>query len=210
MRPVTADCELRDDWFLGQDVNAWTSLAYLGVGLVIVSVVLRRRLPPAFLALGAVAAVEGIGSLLYHGGEGELARLLHDVPLVGALGFVAGWHVGRLLDRTGAGALVGLVAGLAAGAVASTFGGTNVAVASFVIVIVAAALAARRRHLPAVWNVPLLALVAVAGAVWLAGTSGSPLCDEQSWAQPHGLWHLLSALMLLAWAFAAAAADGRA
>jgi hypothetical protein len=61
--------------------------------------------------------------------------------------------------------------------------------------------------MPALWTVPLLALTGVAAAVWLAGTSDSPLCDEQSWAQPHGAWHVLSALVLLGW-FAAAARRG--
>jgi hypothetical protein len=41
-----ADCERRDQWFLEQDVNAWTSLACLAVGLVVAVAVVRRRLSP--------------------------------------------------------------------------------------------------------------------------------------------------------------------
>jgi hypothetical protein len=200
----TADCELRDDWFLAQDVNAWTSLAYLAAGLVIVAPVVRRGLPAALLALGAVAVVQAVGSFLYHGAEGDLAQLLHDVPLVGALGFVAGWQAGRLLDRASAGGLAGLATGLAAGALASVAGVVDLATAVLVVSVAVTELIARRRGLPALWNVPLLALAAVAGVFWLAGTTGSPLCDERSWAQPHGAWHVLSALLLLAWVEAAA------
>ena len=200
MAAAATDCELRDGWFLEQDVNAWTSLAYVAVGVVVVAVVVRRRSPPAFIALGAVIALEGVGSALYHGGSGDVARLLHDVPLIGALGFVAGWHVGRLRDGGAEiGALVGLACGLAAGTAASTAGVTNVAVAILVGIVVAAELAARRQRQPVVWNAPLLLLTAVAAATWLAGTSTSPLCDEQSWLQPHGAWHVLSAVLVLAW-----------
>lgn len=211
-----ADCELRDSWFLGQDVNAWTSLAYAACGLVIVAVVARRRLPRPFAALGVLVAVEGGGSLLYHGGTGDLAQLLHDVPLVGALGFVAGWHAGRAAGRAGeaapagrvgAGALTGLGVGLIAGTVASSTGGTNLAVGALVVVVVVAVLAERRRRLPPVWGAPLCTLTAAASAFWILGTPDSPLCDERSWAQPHGAWHVLSALVLLAWFDTAAGAE---
>jgi 1-acyl-sn-glycerol-3-phosphate acyltransferase len=195
----SADCERHDDWFLGEDVNAWSSLAYLAVGLVIVAVVLRRRLPRAFVGLGAAVAIEGIGSLLYHGGSGDLAQLLHDAPLVGALGFIAGWHAGRLSGRPDATALVGLAVGLLGGTVASAIGWTNIAVGVLVAITVVTEVVARRRRLLAVWTVPVLVLAAVAAAAWLAGTSQSPLCDADSWAQPHGAWHVLSALLLLTW-----------
>ena len=92
-----ADCEVRDAWFLGQDVNAWTSLVYDAVGFVMVGVVVRHGLSRAFLALAGVTVLEGVGSLLYHGGSGDVAQFLHDVSLIGALGFVAGWHVARLI-----------------------------------------------------------------------------------------------------------------
>ena len=91
-----ADCEVRDDWLLDQDVNAWSSLAYVAVGLFIVLAVARRGMPRAFVALGLATALEGVGSLLYHGTGGRAGQVLHDGALVAVLGFVAGWHVGRL------------------------------------------------------------------------------------------------------------------
>jgi hypothetical protein len=197
---LSADCELRDRWFLEQDVNAWTSLAYVAAGIVIVVLVVRRGLPRAYLALGAMTILEGVGSLLYHGRSGEIAGLLHDVPTIGIAGFVAGWHIGRLCDdRTSVGALVGVAGGLVAGVAAWAGDATSATFAFLVLATVTAELLARRRGLPAVWTPSLLALVGAAGLAWVAGTSTSPVCDERSVVQFHGAWHVLSALVILAW-----------
>ena len=210
--PGTADCERRDGWLLEQDINAWTSLAYVAVGLLIAWEVRRSRLPRAVLGLAAISVAEGFGSLLYHGAASDVGQFLHDVPLIGALGFVAGWHVGRLSDRTDLGSIVGLVTGLVVSAVvwAVAPGTTNVAVGVTVVLIVAASLIGRRRGLTGVWSVPLLALGAFAVGVWALGTPASPACDADSWLQPHGLWHVLTAIISLAWvdrAYAAADPD---
>ncbi len=201
------DCETRDRSFLDEDINAWTSLGYVAIGAVIVATVVRRRLPTAFLVLAGLAAVEGVGSLLYHGGGGDVAQFLHDVPLVGGLGFIAGWHFGRLRDRANAVALLGAAVGMVAGALASAFGATNVAVAVLVLAVAGGELGARRRGAAGVWTAPLLVLAGLAVITWLSGRPDSPLCDEDSWLQPHGAWHVLSALLLLAWFDAAAGAQ---
>ena len=207
-----ADCEARDGWFLAQDVNGWTSLAHVAVGALVVYAVLRRRVPRSFAALGGLAMVEGVGSMLYHGGSGDLAQRLHDVPLLAALGFVAGWHVGRVVGKGGAahlerGALVGALCATVVGAGASVVGAgaTNGAVGTIVVVLVASELVAHRRGLTPVWTVALAGLLAIALAFWAAGASNSPICDGESWLQPHGVWHVLTALVLLAWVDRAAA-----
>lgn len=155
-----------------------------------------------FSALGVVIALEGVGSALYHGTSGAFAEVLHDAPLLGTLGFLAGWHVARLGHHHAE--LVGVVGGMIAGAAASATEVTDVVAVLLVVTLVAAELLARQRHLRPIWNPPLVVLVAIAGATWLAGTSRSPLCDEQSLLQPHGAWHVLSALVVLAWAGRAA------
>jgi hypothetical protein len=161
--------------------------------------VVRRRWPPTFAAVGVLVGVEGVGSLLYHGGDGAAAQLLHDAPLIGVLGFVAGWHVGRLSDRAGPSALAGSVAGLLAGVLASTVGATSLVAAVSIVVAGAAEATARRRGLRAVWTGPLLAVAGLAAAAWLAGSTGGPWCDPEAWWQPHALWHVLTALVVLAW-----------
>jgi glycerol-3-phosphate O-acyltransferase / dihydroxyacetone phosphate acyltransferase len=205
----TSDCELRDEWLLEQDVNAWSSLAYVAAGLLLAWEVRRARLPRAVYGLAGIAVAEGFGSLLYHGAASDVGQFLHDVPLIGALAFVAGWHTGRLRERADAGSLVGLAIGLAISAAVWAFapGATNVAVAVTVGVIVVASLIARRRAMSAVWSLPLVGLGGVALATWALGTPDSPVCDADSWLQPHGLWHVLTAVLALAWvdrAYAAA------
>ena len=202
------DCEAVDNWSLAQDVNAWSSLGYVVAGLVVIVAVARRRVPRVFLALAAAIVVEGVGSVLYHGDPGDVAQLLHDAALVAILGFITGWHVGRLAERrTDAGALLGLVLGAIAGAVGASASAavTNSFAAAAVVVLVGAELLARRRRLPAVWNAASVVLVGVAVLSWVLGTSDSPMCDADSWAQPHALWHLLSALVIVAWVDRAAA-----
>jgi hypothetical protein len=196
-----SDCELRDDWFLEQDLNAWSSLAYVVAGVLLAWEVHRSRLPRAVYGLAAVVAAEGVGSLLYHGAAGDLSQFLHDVPLIGALAFVAGWHVGRLRDRADAGSLVGLALGLAVASVLWVVAPdtTNVTAAVAVVVIVGASLVARRRAMAGVWSWPLVALGVVAVSMWGLGTPDSPVCDADSWAQPHAVWHVLTAIVALAW-----------
>ena len=117
-----ADCEAHDGGLFAQDVNAWTSLALVAVGLVIV--VPRRAADGcrvAFLGLAVAIVAGGVGSVLYHGDPGDTSQLVHDGSLVASAGFVAGWHVGRLRSgRTGVTAGVGLVSGLAAGVVGAS------------------------------------------------------------------------------------------
>jgi hypothetical protein len=55
----TSDCELRDDWLLEQDVNAWSSLAYVAAGLLLAWEVRRGRLPRAVYGLAGIAIAEG-------------------------------------------------------------------------------------------------------------------------------------------------------
>ncbi len=201
MSSGTSDCELRDDWFLEQDLNAWSSLAYVAAGVLLAWEVSRSRLPKAVYGLAAMVAVEGLGSYLYHGAASDVSQFLHDVPLIGALAFVAGWHVGRLRGRADAGSLVGLAAGLVVASVLWVVApdATNATVGVAVGVIVVASLIARRRGMTSVWSGPLLALSVIAVSMWGLGRPDSPVCEADSWLQPHSVWHLLTAIVALAW-----------
>lgn len=205
----TADCEVRDTWFLEQDVNAWTSMSYVAAGIVLLVEVLRSRLPKAVAGLALLAVAEGFGSLLFHGTGGEFSQFLHDVPLIGVVGFIAGWHVGRLFGAPDRWAVVGLLLGVTVSTVlwAVAPGSTNAAVGISVTVAVVASLIARRRKMTAVWNLPLALLSVVALLSWVAGTPDSPTCNANSWLQPHGLWHILTAVVMLAWVDRAYAAS---
>jgi 1-acyl-sn-glycerol-3-phosphate acyltransferase len=206
----TSDCEQRDDWLLEQDVNAWSSLTYAAAGAIVLWEVARRRLPTAAAVLALLLVAEGIGSLLYHGAAGDVSQFLHDVPLIGALSFVAGWHAGRLVGATDRGSLVGAAIGFAVSSVLFVVArdATNVMAAVAVAVVVVTSLIARRRGLRAVWSAPLLVLGAIAVATWVLGRPDSVLCEPGSVLQPHAFWHVLTAVLALAWVDSAyAAAD---
>ena len=199
---IGADCD-RHEWLIGRDVITWSSIAYVVVGAVMALLVVRSRLPRPVLALAVASGVEGIGSTLFHGGSSDLGQYLHDVPLGATVGFVAGWQLALLVwpgrDREGKAALVGWTAGAIVTAVATSYGATNVAVGVITTVIVASELMIRRRGATPVWTGRLVGLGALAIGMWMAGRSGSTLCYSQAWLQPHGAWHVLSAMLLLAW-----------
>lgn len=202
LRAEFSDCERRDDWFFEQDVNAWTALAYIGAAALLLVFVARGRLPRTVFALAVATALEGVGSVLYHGGSGDVAEFLHDVPLVAMLAFIAGWHAGRLFGRPDAGALMGFTVGAVAGSVgwAAAPGATNVAVATAGIVAVVAEVVAQVRGTRVIWGPPLVSLLLIASVFWAGGTPDSPLCDAGSLLQPHGVWHLLTAVLVVVWA----------
>jgi 1-acyl-sn-glycerol-3-phosphate acyltransferase len=203
VRAPGSDCEALDDSGAAQDVNAWTSLGYVAVGLLVADAVRRQRLLPAALLLAFLAVLEGAGSVLFHGWPGDVSQWLHDVPFVAMLGLIAGVHVGRLAGvglQRGAwlgGAGVLLVAGVLHPFASSA---VNAVAGVLVGVIVVAEVVARRRGEPPIVRVGLLSLVAVAVVVYLLGRTDGPLCDPDSWAQLHGAWHLLTALAILVWA----------
>lgn len=200
-----ADCESLDGWLWQQEVNGWSSLAYVLAGAVIGRVAWRSPVRGPLLLLAALVGLEGVGSLVYHGRPGDLAQALHDIALLGILGFLAGWHVARLgagssqrpMRAAAATSLVSVGAGVGAWGLGTA--AVNALVGLAVLVIVAAEVVARRRRLGPVWTVGPIALTAVAVLAWLAGRPESPLCDADSWAQPHGLWHVLTALVALTW-----------
>jgi hypothetical protein len=167
------------------------------------------RLPRHSFVLAAAVALEGVGSILSHGVGGVGAILVHDLALLAMVGYVAGWHLGRLRHRAPYGAVAGSAsATLVGGAAWPWYRGAGSLVAALALATTAVSeVAARRRGAQAVWIGPLLAVAAVAGVAWLAGRTGSPLCDPGSLLQPHALWHLLTAYLVVAWAFRAAATD---
>jgi glycerol-3-phosphate O-acyltransferase / dihydroxyacetone phosphate acyltransferase len=196
-----SDCERRGSGWIDQDVNAWTSLGYVAVGLLLVAEVARSRLPRSIIAFAAFVVVEGFGSFVYHADATDLSQGLHDIPLAAMVAFIAGWHVGRLLASPGRYAVSGLAVGVLIGTIlmASDIQGVNAVVAVGVAVVIVSELLARGRHLTRVWTPSLLVLTGGALVCWFLGTPTSPVCEADSWAQLHGVWHLLTALLALAW-----------
>ena len=78
-------------------------------------------------------------------------------------------------------------------------------VAVLIVMAIGLPLYRRVRSRPAVpgasrVTIGVLAVCAgVAGLAYVLGRTGSPLCDPESWAQLHGMWHLATAVGFGAW-----------
>jgi hypothetical protein len=203
------DCELRDGWLFEQDVNAWSSAAYLVAGALILLNVARRAWPRAFAVLAAMTVLEGVGSLAYHGASTDAGAAMHDAALVGVLGFCAGWHArpGRAARAATAGALAAFLVALALHAAALAV--TDAVVVGLVVVIASSIARDHRRGVSTAGSVGLAVLLAVALLTWAAGTPDSPLCEPDSLLQPHALWHVLTAAAITMWASEASRAGAR-
>lgn len=93
---ATSDCERIHPGFLGQPANALSSLAFVAAAVPIARRA-RATNSRAWAAVAAAAAVEGLGSVAYHGPGGRPSKVLHDVGLV-ALG--AALAATRLQERS--------------------------------------------------------------------------------------------------------------
>lgn len=198
------DCERFDVAWPAQPIATWSSLAYVVAGGVVVWWAMAGRWSRWFAAFGAAVVLEGAGSVAFHGEGGDVAQVLHDVPLVAMLGFVVGWHAARVaqpsdLHRLGRAATLGLVVGAGAGAVAAGVGATAPVSGALVASVAGLEVLARRRGVTALWSGGLLVLVALAGAAWWLGSTDGPLCDPGSPFQLHGAWHVLTALIAVTW-----------
>lgn len=79
----TADCELVRDAFLAQPVAASTSLAFVAGSLVLL---VRGDGSAGVRGYAATMAAVGLGSWWYHGPQGGVAEVVHDVTIVVLLG----------------------------------------------------------------------------------------------------------------------------
>jgi glycerol-3-phosphate O-acyltransferase / dihydroxyacetone phosphate acyltransferase len=204
---LAGDCQIPGT--VSQDVNAWSSLAYVAAGLAVAAVWRHVRL--ATWALAGALAVEGVGSYLFHGHRSDAAQVLHDVALLALLGFIAGWQIGRLgagssrgslgaVCRADRAAVIGWGIGGVAGALSLAVpDAVNVTVVVLAAAVVVAELLARRAGLRGVWGPGGLVLVALALGAYVLGRGDAPSCAPQAVWQWHGLWHVLTALVAVAW-----------
>jgi Ceramidase len=206
----TSDCEHIGQGFIGQPVNTFSSLAYVAVGALLLWRALRgQSTSGAVLMVYATTVVAiGFGSFVFHGPMPSWGRFVHDVPIAAVLAFVIGYDVALVRDagvRAAFGAFA-LLFGASALVLAVWPDASNpldaVLVVGAVIAEVAVARSPKRVAAghgrvrePGVWIVG--AAVLAAGAVLNAlGRTDAPLCDPDSLAQLHGLWHVLTAAAL--------------
>ena len=192
------DCEALGDGWLLQPVEAWTSLAYTLVGIVVI--VSARRAAPAEramrIAFGVLMAATGVGSFLYHGPQSAGAGFVHDVTFLATLWFVA------LMDPASSYGIRRRTAWLAFGAVGATISlllilipsSTNVLTGIAVVALVLSdVLMHRVGGIDGRWYATALTLLAMSLLFNVLGRSTASTCDPDSLLQFHALWHVLSA-----------------
>jgi hypothetical protein len=214
-----SDCEEIREGLFSQPVNALSSLAYVAVAVVVV--VLSARLPlrrgPSYVFAVCLVAV-GLGSVAFHGPQPSGSRLMHDLPIVATLLFMVlhdlkiirprfrwtGWVLGL---GTGLAAIVWAVAPDSIGVISGLLVGTLFAAE---VVVFRRRLRLAPRHDQTRKYVVMTVVLVAAGALWVLGRTDSPICEPDSYFQPHGLWHITSAIVFGLWWWLAVWAEGRA
>ena len=203
-----SDCEtLRDDR-LAQPVNAITSSAYVAVGAVVVaSGRIRGRGTRCGSALRDLPRGNRARKHPVPRPAAAGSRILHDLPILLTVVFIAvhdldpvwirmrhpmRWFVGAVPVAT------------ALTLFAPDVGGIATAIGVGAISVLEAVIARRRLRpmatgRPHRWHRATVGVSAVAASWWLLGRSDSFACDPDSVVQFHGLWHLLSAVLLGLW-----------
>ncbi len=178
------DCEAVVHVFFGQPVNSLTTAAFLIGGALVI-----WRSEHTWVGIASIAT--GVGSFLFHGPMPPYSEWVHDFTLAWLLLVVAS-H-GRRWERWAR--LPGLLVVAALIAIPGTGDPIGIALATLAIVL----LVMRDRSLSTLGPLSLLIVVAIIGRL---GATGGPLCDPHSVWQPHGLWHVGSALAVTWWALA--------
>lgn len=212
------DCERIDRLALiAQPVNAWSSLAFALAGAWIILRAVRgdhgrtRELVVFGLAVGANA----IGSFAYHGLRVGWGHWAHDMGIYAVLVFVAihafgtvkGWPRRKTLGIVAASiATLGVARWTIPGTTDALSGLLAGAAVAGELFAWRAGLRPRRSdgltlHLAA-WVVAIGATV-IGGISFLLGSNASPLCHADSLLQWHALWHVLEAVAMTAYAYAA-------
>ena len=183
---AAADCEVIGAGFLGQPINALTTLGFVAAGII----VLVRRRDMRWIGIGLIAT--GTGSFLFHGPMPPGNEWAHDMTLTWLVTMVAGW--GTRWERFSRLPALGVISVLFAvfPVIADPF--------AVVMTLVAVITILRRDH-SAATTAPLLLLAAVA-VFGRLGATGGPLCEPSSLFQPHAVWHLGAATAVAWWALA--------
>ena len=183
---AAADCEAIGVGFLGQPINALTTLGFIVTGIIVIA----RRGEMRWIGIGLIAT--GIGSFLFHGPMPPGNEWAHDVTLAWLVTMVAGWETRwERFSRLPALLVIGAIFAVVP-VIADPF-------AAVMAVVAVVSILLRDRSAATVAPLLLLAAVAVFGRL---GATGGPLCDPESLFQPHAIWHLGAATAVAWWGLA--------
>ncbi len=199
--PATiAFCERRLCAWVAEPSNAWSNLAYVVVGVLI----LRRCRPwraTARPVIGVAAILLGLGSFAFHASGIRVFEVV-DVSgmyLLSALGL--GFAFRRLFAWTARAVVTCIVVTtLASSLLMIVLGNDGIAVFTVeMLVVIGTEWHLRSRNPPGstVWLVRTIATLLVAFAIWVLDFRG-PLCDpDNHLVTGHAVWHLLTAVAIL-------------
>lgn len=211
LEEIGPGCEPIADGFLREPVSAYSSLAFVVAGIVIVLLDRRRRRKVAsagarddvqpFAAVYAVlVAGIGVGSIAQHGPNLYWADLAHDIPLLGTLVFIVADSVADLAGRARQWWWWALPTAALAPVIhfAPQPGDMAQGAVAVITVLTGGYRAYRRPRLrrPIAWTI---ALLAIGGIIEILSSPGWPLCDPQTrWWYGHAVWHAFVAAGLAA------------
>ncbi|MGI9648652.1 MAG: hypothetical protein ACR2OI_09055 [Acidimicrobiia bacterium] len=186
------DCELIGSGLIAQPIAAWTSLAFLPVGVWILT---DRAMDVAGRAMfGLSVLAVGAGSFLGHADATDWGRELDSLSIklmlitfvLYPLGRRQSWTPGVVTSAwLGAFATVSVIQLLLP---ASANPLLAVLAGGALVLAVEAA-----RDGTGYWLGAGLSLIAGGALLWWLGRDGGPWCSVDASLQPHGLWHILAA-----------------
>lgn len=195
----TADCEIIGGGWLAQPVNAWSSLAYAVVGIVLIASASRAPRSDRSLrvAFGGLMIATGVGSFLYHGPQDTGAGFAHDITFLAMLWFLIIMNTALPygVERRYAWAALALVTAAASLVLIASPDSTNVLTGISVVGFIASDVLVRRiGGVNGRWYAAALLLLGASLVFDLLGRSGAATCDPDSLLQFHALWHAVAAV----------------
>jgi predicted membrane channel-forming protein YqfA (hemolysin III family) len=212
-RLAVTDCEAIHDGLLRQPVNAITSLSLLVAGIWILAHAANQTPGDRWeqAAFGVAMVAVGVGSFLLHGPAPAWAGWSHDLSNLTAVLLVAVLNLGLMMRSSVPARLVVTAVGVGVLGIWLAANPTWTTPIAFVLAPAAvgaelATIRSRLRPRPTsdprrtiAWLVAIVS-ISLAGAAFLLGREGSPLCNPESVVQFHGVWHVLVAVAAAAFA----------
>ena len=206
--PDTCFCEALWPGAVAQPVNAYSNLAFVWVGLMILGDAAGAqtaaassnpmRSQPAYPAVfGAAVVAIGLGSLFYHASMSFAGQWFDVMGMYLLATFLVLYNLARLRPMSGgafawayiaANALLGVLLVLAPEARRQVFAALVVGA----VILEAVVFILRRPRIRAVYFAAALACFALAYGIWILDNARI-LCTPESLLQGHAAWHLLSA-----------------
>jgi hypothetical protein len=193
-----ADCEIVGGGWLVQPINAWSSLAYAAVGMVLITSTSQAPRSDRTLrvAFGVLMVATGIGSFLYHGPQPAAAGFAHDITFLAMLWFLILMNPASAygVPRPHAWIALASVTAAASAVLIASPDSTNVLTGISIVALITSDLLLRRiGGINGRWYAAALILFGASLVFNLLGRSSTATCDPDTLIQFHALWHVLSA-----------------